>query len=172
MEPIIISASKQTFNGLAYYWGGSKTHYFQRSDDKHSYLLHRVVWQHHNGSIPANYHIHHKDEDRSNNSPSNLEKIRNGDHTMLHLTPVKREAARRRMIEVVSPHAKAWHRSKAGLAWHSKHSKENAKKWPWRTYKCTQCGKEFKSRDIRSRPKRFCNYRCKLKHAYWLKRST
>lgn len=36
-------------------------------------LAHRFVWGKHNGVIPPNYDIHHKDHDKSNNDISNLE---------------------------------------------------------------------------------------------------
>jgi len=52
-----------------------------------NYFSH-LVWNLYNPKNPKikndNYHIHHKDTDVSNNHISNLEKIKNGEHSKLH----------------------------------------------------------------------------------------
>lgn len=47
-------------------------------------ILHRVIWQDNNGSIPDGYVVHHKDENKENNDISNLELKEWGEHTALH----------------------------------------------------------------------------------------
>jgi hypothetical protein len=56
------------------------------------YLMHRYVWEYFNGAIPSDYDVHHIDEDRSNNSISNLECLPKADHTRLHHFKRKKEA--------------------------------------------------------------------------------
>lgn len=59
--------------------------YFLRASRRNEeVLLHRVVWVHHNGPIPPKHDIHHKDEDRSNNDPSNLQAVTRSEHSRLH----------------------------------------------------------------------------------------
>ena len=46
-------------------------------------FLHRVIWENHNGKIPTNYDIHHKDGDKTNNRINNLELYSKSEHTRL-----------------------------------------------------------------------------------------
>lgn len=50
-----------------------------------STYLHRDVWEHHNGPIPTGYEIHHRDHDKSNNAPSNLELVKVRPHRKHHM---------------------------------------------------------------------------------------
>ena len=68
------------FNGRKY---AQRTDGYWRCTDEHERSLHRDVWEFHNGKIPAGHHIHHKDEDKSNNSIDNLECIDGGKHSRL-----------------------------------------------------------------------------------------
>ena len=45
---------------------------------------HRVVWERHNGPIPAGYHIHHRDGVRTNNRIGNLQLLPASEHMRLH----------------------------------------------------------------------------------------
>ena len=45
---------------------------------------HRLVWERLHGSIPKGMIVHHKDEDRTNNDPSNLELMDIRTHNRLH----------------------------------------------------------------------------------------
>lgn len=47
-------------------------------------MMHRVVWEHHNGPIPDGHDIHHIDGDRTNNVLSNLAMLPKADHTRHH----------------------------------------------------------------------------------------
>lgn len=47
-------------------------------------LLHRDVWELHNGEIPRGFDIHHKDGDRTNNAITNLECLSKSEHTRLY----------------------------------------------------------------------------------------
>lgn len=47
-------------------------------------LLHRLVYEKHNGPIPDGFQIHHQDNDKSNNNPNNLVMISKSEHHNLH----------------------------------------------------------------------------------------
>lgn len=49
-------------------------------------LLHRYIFEQAYGEIPTGYVIHHKDNDRLNNSLQNLQMMTIGEHTKLHRT--------------------------------------------------------------------------------------
>lgn len=57
--------------------------YYGRTSGKRT-LLHRDVWESEVGPIPEGYDIHHKDEDRTNNSIENLECLPKSEHTRLY----------------------------------------------------------------------------------------
>ena len=60
-------------NGYPTYWNGKK-----------NVLVHRDVWESHNGKIPVGYQIHHKDKNRHNYSIDNLEIIKSDEHQRHH----------------------------------------------------------------------------------------
>ena len=69
---------KTEFNGRIY--SLHSTGYLYRGRQ----ALHRVVWEYHNGAIPDGYHVHHVDEDKTNNDIGNLKIISAGDHVNIH----------------------------------------------------------------------------------------
>ena len=46
--------------------------------------LHRYIYEQYNGPIPKGYIVHHKNEDKLDNSPKNLIMMTRGEHTKLH----------------------------------------------------------------------------------------
>lgn len=153
METIRISETVQEFNGERFYMCGN---YFQHKGKR----LHRAVWEHHNGEIPKGYHIHHKDGDRSNNSIDNLALVESSDHLSGHMTPEKREWAKQNIKKAIEA-APKWHRSKAGLEWHSEHSKNAWESRKPTEYVCDFCGKKYESLNISYTGNHFCSNNCK-----------
>lgn len=49
-------------------------------------LLHRLIWEEHNGEIPKGYQIHHIDKNKLNNDLNNLQLVNSSEHTKLHMT--------------------------------------------------------------------------------------
>lgn len=47
--------------------------------------IHRMVWEYYNGKIPEGYVIHHKDENKLNNSIDNLQLLTRKEHKILHM---------------------------------------------------------------------------------------
>lgn len=70
------------------YWNGLKFtidpdgYYRQTTNPRRQ--LHQLVWEHHHGPIPDGYVIHHRDGNKANSDPSNLECIPNPDHGFRH----------------------------------------------------------------------------------------
>jgi hypothetical protein len=49
-------------------------------------LMHRIIWQHHNGVIPEGFVIHHKNRDRTDNRIENLEIMSKSEHARKYAT--------------------------------------------------------------------------------------
>lgn len=154
----VISETKQEFKGETYYLCGN---YFQHLGKR----LHREVWRHYRGDIPAGCHIHHVDGDRANNNIENLVCMTASEHESKHGNTEERLEYGRMHIERIRPKAVEWHKSEAGLAWHSRQGKENYEKRKLNTYVCTQCGKEFRTKHVYAEgANHFCGNNCKAKY--------
>lgn len=81
MRPKPMPLPPVEFNGAKY--TVRNTGYYGRTDDRRT-LLHRDVWELHNGPIPRGWDIHHKDGDRANNDITNLELLPKAEHTRLY----------------------------------------------------------------------------------------
>lgn len=124
--------------------------------------LHRYIWEHEYGSIPDGFHIHHKDEDKSNNSLDNLELIDGRKHASYHA----KERVEQNYNDVVDkllkyavPKSKEWHSSQEGKEWHSAHHKETIANMKEKEYTCKQCGKVFFEKPLGRII--FCSNNCK-----------
>jgi len=69
------------FNGSKYTM--RNTGYFGKTIGDRT-LLHRDMWEFHNGVIPIGWDVHHKDGDREHNEINNFECLPKSDHTRLH----------------------------------------------------------------------------------------
>lgn len=158
MEVQVISNTVQKFNGESFYLCGE---YFQHKGKR----LHRTVWEYHNGDIPKGYHVHHKDGDKTNNDPANLELMSGTDHLRGHMAQEERKEAARQSVKKAIEAAPEWHRSTEGREWHSKHSKET---WACKDaikYTCTYCGKEFYTRkSYGDNARKYCSNNCRSAH--------
>lgn len=74
LESIEFNGRKYTLRNTGYYGA--------TSGDRG--LMHRHVWERHNGPIPDGFDVHHIDHDRSNNDPENLVCLAKDEHTRLH----------------------------------------------------------------------------------------
>lgn len=120
---------------------------------------HRWVWYNVNGNIPKGFHIHHIDEDKSNNSIENLQLIYSSLHMSLHMTKEKRERASK-WADTIRPLTKQWHSSKEGKAWHKYHAiKTKFSKWDPRSLNCIVCGKTYETK--KKSNTKFCTNACK-----------
>ena len=115
-----------TFNGFRYRrYPTAKRPVHRRYFSRAGHLLHRDVWEFHNGPIPKGYQVHHIDEDTGNNDITNLECLTFAEHRAKHADEyVKRGRSPEQLAHLASVNAKAaeWHRSEAGKAWHAQHN--------------------------------------------------
>lgn len=147
---------------------------FCRDDETGYYLngtmgvrAHRYVYAKYHGPIPEGYHVHHKDEDKSNNDIDNLELMLAGDHLTYHglknaANPEWLEWSRNNMATKARPAASEWHGSEAGLAWHREHAKCSIMAIEPRDFVCEQCGTGFRTRPTGQN--KFCSNACKSAH--------
>lgn len=157
MRPIVISATIQEFDGVRYYLCGR---YFQRKGVR----LHIRVWEHHNGPVPEGHHIHHADDDRSNNDPGNLECLTIPEH----LGGRHGEESGRRgrgSIKKANVAAAAWHGSPKGKQWHSEHFEQHIKPTMDKRVPavCRECGGKYLVSAARIAQGKFCSGACKAR---------
>lgn len=145
-----ISDTIQKFDGVSYYRCGP---YFQRKGKR----LHRVVWEAHNGNIPADCDVHHINGDRADNDIENLQLLPRAEHHREHMSRPERKEKSRMNLSKAKEAAKAWHGSEEGAAVHSKIAKDYWQSAEPKTLICTHCGKEFQSkRTVEKGQNAFC----------------
>ena len=74
-------AECQYFNGVKY---TKRNNGYFLSTQKKRQLMHRDVWEYHNGKIPESYDIHHIDHNRANNNIENLQMLSKSDHARIY----------------------------------------------------------------------------------------
>lgn len=110
------------FNGFLYQKYSDRP-YYERVGGH--YFLHRDTWIYYKGEIPEGYHIHHKDENTSNNTIENLEMLTAEDHRELHKEAlIKRSTSPEHFehLAKIRPLTVEWHGSKEGKEWHKAHA--------------------------------------------------
>ena len=100
---------------------------------------HRVIYERHFGPIPPGWVVHHKDEDKSNNDPANLEAMPRSEHHRLHALGRENSEAQK---------------SAAAKTLESLRKPKPAT--------CVQCGGGFVSLSA-NKPSRFCSSPCREK---------
>lgn len=160
-----------TFNDREYtrYPSSKRRHlrvYFQRMSGKlgnrRPQYLHRDVWISANGPIPDGFHVHHKDNDPSNNDIANLAIASPQEHQSEHAKERwNNPDFRAKMLPKLDENreaTKAWHRSPEGRAWHAQHAKKCYENRVAETYPCKQCGKPYTTI---ARRHGYCSNNCK-----------
>ena len=137
------------FNGMRFtQWGDG---YYRCSvvvnGKRKMYLLHRYVWEYHNGEIPKGYDIHHINGDKDNNDISNLEVIQRCEHLKQHWASKSDDEIqkyRENMKEAALPQAIKWHGSEQGKEWHKEHYQQMKERLHQRKeFECKNCGKKY-----------------------------
>lgn len=124
--------------------------------------LHRVIWESHFGSIEKGFCIHHKDENKENNSIENLECIAKSEHAKLHWE--KDDGSRKEKVRENLKKAHLWRSTREGKEYSSAHHKklwENAKIY---NRVCTVCGVNFES--ISRKKNIYCSGLCHSRGYY------
>lgn len=136
------------------------------SSDGRRKRMHVYVWEYYNGPVPAGYHVHHRDEDKSNNNISNLELKTRSEHLSFHAKEEYKRAHDERiriLKEKAIPKAKEWHKSNEGHKWHQDHyekTKDNLH--VDKEFICFCCGKNFVTKA--NGQTKYCSNNCKSKH--------
>lgn len=81
IRPLPTRKPYQVFNGCKY-TVNHNGYYRKTYGDRQ--LMHRDVWEYHNGPIPEGWDVHHKDENKANNDISNFECLPKAEHTRLY----------------------------------------------------------------------------------------
>ncbi len=149
MKTKIISSTIQEFGGTRYYRCGF---YFQHKGKR----LHRAVWEVHNGEIPDGMHVHHADEDTSNNDISNLCLLRGEQHLGHH---ARKFGHGKWTVKIAQRAAVVWHGSEKGREWHREQYEKHCKGAMHRTTRksCEFCSEGYDGLGH----SRFCSNNCK-----------
>jgi len=124
---------------------------------------HQWVWINYHKVIPKGYHIHHINDDKSDNRIENLELIHGSRHVKYHMNLPERIIKSKEIMQKISPLSKEWHASDEGRAWHKYYAqKSNFGKWEPKKYKCQVCNSEYET-SKRSNIK-FCSNACKSRY--------
>ena len=152
MQTLVLSDTKQVFNGVTYYKCGS---YFQKQGKR----LHRAIWEFFNGPILPGCDVHHINHDKSDNRIENLTMMQEHDHLSYH---GKKLTHLDRAIKAAQDAARAWHGSADGKAFHSTLAKEIWLNQKFKTYTCTFCGKSFETKHCYAESgNKFCHQNCR-----------
>lgn len=126
---------------------------------------HVWVWINHNPSIPNDYHIHHKDKDKSNNCIENLELIHKSKHLSIHMSEPERREFSKKIADKHRPLTKAWHASEEGREWHRQHAiSHDFGNGPLHDYVCLVCDKPYQSKLVAKDRSKFCSNTCKSQY--------
>lgn len=168
-HPDVLSITCQTFRGRRYYKGrGDYYRSTKMSKEKGKVVatyLHRDVYRANIGELPAGrkWHVHHKDDDKDNNRPENLELLSAKIHAAKHWTQERADAWRANLLATAIPASKEWHGSEEGLKWHSENMKKTWAARQMLTLTCSACGEQFEAKDTGKAPRVYCGNTCKMR---------
>ena len=153
------------FDGIEYYWDGR--YYTRHKGVPVPIRAHRELWMEAFGPIPEGYHIHHLDENRRNNSLSNLLVVKASEHTKGHMQDEGRKEQVRKNMQIACEAAKIWHSSEEGKQWHRKQFERVMEQIGSKI--CDECGITYTPANFRQR---FCQSKCgnRFKMREWRKR--
>ena len=120
-------------------WNGYVWHMWKRGYYETNLRLHREVWRSVHGDIPKGFDVHHIDEDKRNNDPSNLGLISRSNHSRHHAPHLRKHQA------------KAVAGSRAAI-------KRIAAERRRVIHTCIVCGADYRS--AAKHPRGFCSTRC------------
>ena len=148
-NPFQIHFGKKFYKQTYGYW-------VSRTKD-YTYLAHRWVWEHHNGLIPENMDIHHKDGNKDNNQIENLGILSRSEHRKEHWQDENLKKVCIEQLDSVRPIK--WLKSEEGKKAISEKGKQIWAERKEKVIVCEHCGKEKSFK----RWARFCCKACYMK---------
>lgn len=149
--PLVIRPTCQEFLGTRYYT--SRGGYFLRGGR----ALHRVVWAHANGPIPAGYHVHHADGDVANNRIENLALLPAAEHVGHHTSTPEHRARAIAHLKRGQPIGAALQRTPENRAKHAAAKKAYWAAQPTYDHVCILCAAAYSTH---SSTPNYCSVRC------------
>lgn len=154
----------QTHFGRKFYQD-KKTGYWM-STDRPRIRAHQWVWNNFYQKPPPGYHLHHINENKSDNRIENLEMIKGSRHVSIHMLKKMNDPEKKRKnienCEKIRHLTKVWHSSEEGRSWHRYHAiKHKFGKGDPIKYNCEVCSTQFYS--TKRSNTRFCCNACKSK---------
>lgn len=129
------------------------------SKDRPRVRAHQWVWICIHGKIPKGYHIHHRNDNKSDNRIENLELIERSRHLSYHMQDPLRKQRMREHADKIRPLTKEWHKSEEGRAWHRLHAlKTNFGSFIPFEISCGMCGQKSLAAKL---GQIFCSNKCK-----------
>lgn len=148
----------QTFNGKNFkLQPGEK--YFNNGSKR----MHIFVWEFHNGKRPKGFHVHHKDENKWNNTAENLELKAAGKHISEHVKKRFKDNPEliKKFVENTQRGVKEWRKTPQAKEQYRRVALENNFGRPdLPIQKCQQCKNDFKPISYGTK---FCSVNCKQK---------
>ena len=132
-----------------YKWTRQKSGYYQSTtsiNGKRKWL-HREIYERENGEIKDKYEVHHKDENKDNNEPSNLEILSPEDHQLMHAGGKKH-----------------WHNREQRREY-ERQKRANNREQRNKNRICTYCNCKFEINDKAKNETKFCSESCRGKYS-------
>lgn len=157
----------QIFQGKIYQLHPYDPRYFQIST---ACRLHVVVWSFYNGGKPPKkHHVHHKDENKHNNHPSNLELKSSSEHIRGHTAQRIKDDPEwfQDLAKKGQTGAAKWSKTPEGRAFRQKHAQEVLFQYHEHLFKreveknCEVCGNKYVTTNLSAINSRFCSNNCK-----------
>lgn len=145
-----------------YKWTQKASGYFQSTinfPDGTRHWLHQEVYLREKGALLAGHHIHHLDEDKTNNAPYNLEQLGGSAHSVDHMKCAARRAISSKTIKELNPTIQLLAQAAKRGEYIGQQALRQMQKGNKRRV-CAYCGKPFTLKDTDKDGTKYCQFDC------------
>lgn len=145
-----------------YKWTQKKSGYFQSTvdfPDGKRHWLHQEVYLREKGDLLAGHHIHHKDEDKCNNTPDNLEQVCGVMHSVEHMKDPVRIQTSSRCLKENNAHMQELAQAARRGEYLGQHALRQLRKGN-KVKQCAHCAKTFTLKDTDKDSTHYCSFEC------------